>query len=397
MATRIFSQRKLDLLQPTLDDGIRKWFPTLYERAAREGRNSSIQSALGPQDLGIEDNGFLGELVIAEGQRHYPKDPVWRTKGYSRARALEAMMSKPELMQLFTIFQCYYVNICNFTRFGQKVYYFSPSLVERLAHTELNVATELIKLPFSSCLFVFDDIISREAYARLTSSLSHAQRALRLGLPISSYVSYLQPPPAGGTLWCFSAMPDRRKAQIVTSRAMQLSPNQRVEDALLTRWTEAEDKGEEQQSNIPRSDSSFSGDALLFYRIILNGILYLSSNHPDISPLIRSSDRVLHQSSNSGLHGSQSVTRRSTQSSRLAYIEVGANLPALSHPAGGALTGRLLVQRHLVRGHWRSRQHYGPGRSLTKPVFIEPYWRGPDAAEIINRPYVVTLGDLDES
>lgn len=43
--------------------------------------------------------------------------------------------------------------------------------------------------------------------------------------------------------------------------------------------------------------------------------------------------------------------------------------------------------RTVVNGHWRN-QPYGPGRALRKPIYIEPFLRGPSGAPIIIRPTV---------
>lgn len=45
------------------------------------------------------------------------------------------------------------------------------------------------------------------------------------------------------------------------------------------------------------------------------------------------------------------------------------------------VTRKMTVQRE-VTGHWKHNQVYGPGRSLRKRLFIQPYWRGPADAPI---------------
>jgi hypothetical protein len=42
--------------------------------------------------------------------------------------------------------------------------------------------------------------------------------------------------------------------------------------------------------------------------------------------------------------------------------------------------------RHMVRGHWKQ-QVCGQGRQDRKHIFVEPYWRGPELAEVLNRDY----------
>jgi len=49
---------------------------------------------------------------------------------------------------------------------------------------------------------------------------------------------------------------------------------------------------------------------------------------------------------------------------------------------------RHLNVQTLVAGHWK-RQPYGEGRGQRKTIWIEPYWRGPEDAPIIQRPHVL--------
>jgi hypothetical protein len=42
----------------------------------------------------------------------------------------------------------------------------------------------------------------------------------------------------------------------------------------------------------------------------------------------------------------------------------------------------------MVRGHWR-RQSHGPESQDRKLIWIRPYYKGPDLAATINKPYLV--------
>ena len=44
--------------------------------------------------------------------------------------------------------------------------------------------------------------------------------------------------------------------------------------------------------------------------------------------------------------------------------------------------------RFMVRGHWRQ-QPFGPGGQQRKLIWIKPFYKGPDIAQVINKPYVV--------
>lgn len=50
--------------------------------------------------------------------------------------------------------------------------------------------------------------------------------------------------------------------------------------------------------------------------------------------------------------------------------------------------GRTIDKRFVVRGHWRM-QSYGEKHALRKSLWIKPYWKGPELAEIVSRPYKV--------
>lgn len=49
---------------------------------------------------------------------------------------------------------------------------------------------------------------------------------------------------------------------------------------------------------------------------------------------------------------------------------------------------RSLSVQSLVCGHHKSQPH-GPGNALRKWIFVEPYWRGPEAGPIVVRPHMV--------
>ncbi|MFH1465098.1 MAG: hypothetical protein ABIO70_12000, partial [Pseudomonadota bacterium] len=52
--------------------------------------------------------------------------------------------------------------------------------------------------------------------------------------------------------------------------------------------------------------------------------------------------------------------------------------------AAGQEGGRVLMTRFMVRGHWH---RAAPSWKDQRPRWIEPYWKGPDLATIIERDY----------
>jgi hypothetical protein len=55
-----------------------------------------------------------------------------------------------------------------------------------------------------------------------------------------------------------------------------------------------------------------------------------------------------------------------------------------------SLEGAPPLYQTLVRGHYKKQAH-GLGKTMRKIIWIEPYWRGPDEAAIIVRPYTIGL------
>jgi hypothetical protein len=55
----------------------------------------------------------------------------------------------------------------------------------------------------------------------------------------------------------------------------------------------------------------------------------------------------------------------------------------------GVSTGKWqLSSRFIVQGHFRN-QPYGEGRSSRKLIFIEPFWKGPEYAEVVNKQHLI--------
>lgn len=57
-------------------------------------------------------------------------------------------------------------------------------------------------------------------------------------------------------------------------------------------------------------------------------------------------------------------------------------------PLSTASSGHLLEKRFIVRGHYRNQAH-GTQRALRKRIWIQPYWKGPEWSERMNRPYKI--------
>ena len=104
------------------------------------------------------------------------------------------------------------------------------------------------------------------------------------------------------------------------------------------------------------------------YGSIINMILYLTSEKPDMERALRKPQKV-------------KGVKRSTISNEVIYVGRRYKGPA----ARGGDGSRTLSVRFIVRGHWRNAAIKGGH----KRIFIEPHFRGPDICEVIDKIYKV--------
>lgn len=70
-------------------------------------------------------------------------------------------------------------------------------------------------------------------------------------------------------------------------------------------------------------------------------------------------------------------------------IKLSPTTRKMLYERNSSASHRELMSRFMVRGHWRNQVH-GPGRTLRKRMWIEPYWKGPEnVTEALLRAYEV--------
>ena len=67
-------------------------------------------------------------------------------------------------------------------------------------------------------------------------------------------------------------------------------------------------------------------------------------------------------------------------------VQIDLREEVLEHIRTGRVGGGSPTKLFLVRGHHR-RQAHGPGRLERKTIWIEPFWKGPEDARVLLRPY----------
>lgn len=286
---------------------------------------------------------------------------------------LFSLVPSDSLQSLHSTMRLEWQFFSNFELFGRKAFFFSPNITQKLADTELNIQSEYVATPFPSCLFAYDNQCARDAYCSMVN-MPNIQDGV-----VTAYVVHFMTEFQEPALAVYATLSDRHgNIPAAVLRHLSLAPGSKLEDALRTDWLERNQAKDDARS--AGDDAMFFGPGLRMMRIVANSILYLSSADPDVTEGLREPVRTM------GSTLSAKEKRRLERSvTKLDYTLVGRSVAGYQGPT--ASIGKQLMERIQTRGHWKAQAH-GPGRTQRKLIFIEPYWRGPDAAEVINKPYI---------
>lgn len=285
-----------------------------------------------------------------------------------------------------------YFSLVNFGLFGERVFYIAPHLAERLMETDMNVDGALLRLPFRSCAFVYQDPQFIQLFHRCFGDESLVPE---YDSPVTIFLTELE---NGG----------RRSLVIVTARAsssfiyygiaqrtLNLSDGVTIEDALRTDWQAL--GGEPVEGAMP--DSFFYDDLrLTFYRTIINSILYLSTGNAELteegSPLqdLKREEKEAKSRKKREKLAKKGAKMREAYSG-YPYIIVGKSTPETElspfFMKEDCVKWRTMTKRFMVRGHWKYQAH-GKEFKERRLIWIEPYYKGPvNSDEAVNKPYIV--------
>ncbi len=146
------------------------------------------------------------------------------------------------------------------------------------------------------------------------------------------------------------------------------------------------------------SDNLFYTKGLPFFRIVVNTVLYLASNTPEVTEFLSPHNAIQNRLQKvKSQKKRRNIKKNMKRTSCLDFCALGASMGkivvqkpvAASETAEDETDSRRYASRFLVRGHWRNQAH-GEKLSKRKLIWILPYWKGPDMGQLITRPYVVT-------
>lgn len=386
-------------LPPTHYDGLLKSDPELFESVRQdlqrgiEGPVNSVDELPGfaayaeqRMDMFLEDMASQVETVL----------------GYKpQGQELNSLVSQAvNLHQVGQTFAVNYQSVFNFERFGRKTFYLTDTIVERLLVTDLDAPSDYLHLPFPSCIFVLDSALAKEALYGLFETEGERSDAT---ITVYAYETAYR----GLRKIVFAVFQSKGgRTPFFAKRELLIHPDWRIEDSLKTDWDQLYEKYPDWEAGADEDtvadligdqagESVFYTSGLPFFRLLVNAILYLVSNDPDVKALASPrSDLERKLESASSRAKKKKLKNAIGKSSNLDGLTVGGDLQPINvHkidalPLGAQGATGTLTKRFLVRGHWRNQAH-GTGLKQRKLMYIQPHFKGPEAGEIRNKPYVV--------
>jgi hypothetical protein len=270
---------------------------------------------------------------------------------------------------------------------GKKTFWVDESLAWMLAETDLDIVGRSLRIPFPSCAIMFTDRGTLEVAESLLAQegqCSHRGQTLRM---MSVYVTRehataLDEPQTLNMTFLFDARGD--KWPYLVSRDLFVEPDQHL-DAIL-------DSRHPSVSTATRDPIFLAPELKKLVHVVLNAILYATS--ANVEPIVLSSKlRRLKQSMmGKGQRKREPIQRQLASLRGVCSSEDVFHLPGkidiskvkrLSDLRKSE-SGRTLMIRFMVRGHWR---RANPDWQDQRLRWIEPYWKGPEIGAAIERDY----------
>ena len=240
--------------------------------------------------------------------------------------------------------------LVDFELHRRKIFWVDRALAWQLGHTELDVAAEDLRLPFASLALVFTD--------RTTLSFAERLVATRRDSPIAGHFARV--------VTVFVAEEASRSLRLcIAVDALGSDPPEVIEhsQALVGRIRGCD------PGKIPPPLAGL-------VHVVVNAILYATS--PGVEPQTRRKPARRRHAASSSEEGYSSdqvwFLPGVIKISRLRQLQELERVPS----------GRKLLHRHMVRGHWRRPPKSWKDQRLR---WIEPYWKGPDLGAVIERAY----------
>lgn len=271
----------------------------------------------------------------------------------------------------------------NFELHRRKVFFADASLAWMLGRTNLDIEARALRLPFPCFAVVFTDratLATAEALLEEDGGILAGQR-----LEILTVYVKRTPAPDGHSGMSLSMVFDARAGEwpYLLGRDLCFAEDDDLETILDSRFRDV----------APHARETFRRPEMRkLVHVVVNAILYATS--ADVAwPLTPSPVRALRAESRTRGKAKQARVAhraeelRRTRSGEDVYYLPGripiSQLRALEQIERQP-TGHEILSRFMVRGHWR---RANPGWLNQRVRWIEPYWKGPELAAIVEKEY----------
>lgn len=301
-------------------------------------------------------------------------------------RELALGATKEEAFQAANFLGNYTFPLLNFELHRRKLFWVDASLAWMLLQTRLDIEGRALQLPFPSLAFVFTDQGTLDLARALIARDEDPAVAARSPRVVTVCATRVQAPEGamGLNLSFFLDARDGRWPYLV-GRDLCVRPGDKLDGIL--------------ESHFPEVTSAILHDSILsspelgrLVHLAVNALLY-STSLPLPLPVRESPLRKVQRSAKGRGDKKRAQVERSLAELRTAHsaedvfflpgrisISQLRHLESLERADGG----RALLARFMVRGHWR---HPNPGWEDQRLRWIEPYWKGPEMAAVIEREY----------
>lgn len=291
-----------------------------------------------------------------------------------------------------------YACILGYERYARTTYYMTEGLCDALAYTELNRPCDELRLPVECFAMVFDNDVARSALS------AFLKKPVPANATITVYIRDDNLDEIGFRRLLISVyvMTGSKAVDNIIVRKLALRGDWSLEQALRTDWNTAgvaqpDGFTTEGFSLAANADGTYEGSGLsisdffeegmLFFRMLVNGVMYIVSRDAELVPR---EDGTYVSAPKLSARPGQGVAR--------SYFEAGPSVPGLpvvidpgQKPRGdqgtAVHTKRHLKIRFLVPGFYRRPPNSAP--DAKKTIWVHPHHRGPEMATLVHRPYLV--------
>ncbi len=264
----------------------------------------------------------------------------------------------------------------NYELHFRKTFWIDPSLSYMLGHTRLDLAGDMLKLPYSSFALVFNDRFTLEIAERMLSQIPDCPMGGRKLQIMSVYVRQILSGETRGFRIVFSFDAFIEQWPYLMVRDLMIDPRDQLDQILTSYFPDAEEKGMDPilKSELMRK----------MVHLVINAILYTTS--ADVAAETIAGPLISRQQQRSDTLPADSEYLSSQE---VIYLPGKINISHVQkmQAVEKSKSGGKLMVKFMVRGHWR---RANPKWKDQRPRWISPYWKGPDLATVIERQYRLT-------